>query len=236
MIKIHEKASRGSTRSGWLTSDHTFSFGGFNDPTRMGFGNIRVINEDRVIPNAGFSSHEHSDMDILTLVLDGRLRHEDDAGNIAEIGAGEIQHMAAGRGVNHSEWNASDAQTAHFLQIWLLPDATGGTPRYDQAVIPTTGDSVLAGPEGSGALMTLGSPTLMHLKRFAEGDNLSLDARSDRLRYVHLLDGLAFAETERVSAGDGMQIPAGLGTSLSWVTDGAALVFDMPRALPNRLH
>ncbi|MEM7296160.1 MAG: pirin family protein [Pseudomonadota bacterium] len=227
MIKIHEKAARGRTQAGWLDSYHTFSFGGFSDPTRMGFGNLRVINDDTVIPGAGFAAHDHDSMDILTLVTAGHLRHEDDQGNISMIGAGEIQGMSAGSGVRHSEFNASDRDSARFLQIWLIPDEPGGAPSYVQTAVPERGDVLLAGPAASGALIPLRSATTLTLRRFAPGGALLLDATPGLHRFVHLLDGLAVAETERVSAGDGLQVPAGETLALSFLTDAAVLVFDM---------
>ena len=223
MIKIHDKATRGRTRTGWLNSYHTFSFGAFNDPSRMGFNALRVINDDTLIPAGGFAAHDHSDMDILTLVLDGALRHEDDQGNVAVIGAGEVQAMSAGSGVRHSEFNASDTDTARFLQIWLIPDEMAGAPTYAQSTVPETGDVLLA---GDGGLMPLRSGAQLSLRRFGEGDPLDVPAGADH--FVHLIDGLADAEGERVSAGDGLQVPGTEAVTLDWHTAGAALVFEMP--------
>ncbi len=225
MIKIHDKAMRGRTRTGWLNSYHTFSFGAFSDPMRMGFNALRVINDDTLIPAGGFAAHDHADMDILTLVLDGALRHEDDQGNVAVIRAGEVQAMSAGSGVRHSEVNASDRDAAWFLQIWLIPDEVGGAPSYAQADLPATGDVLLGGADDV-ALLPLRSRTCLWLRRFNEGDVLNISADYDQ--FVHLIDGLANAEGERVSAGDGLQVPATESVSLTWQTDGAALVFEMP--------
>ena len=225
MIKIHDKATRGRTRTGWLNSYHTFSFGAFSDPSRMGFNALRVINDDTLIPAGGFAAHDHADMDILTLVLDGALRHEDDQGSIAVIRSGEVQAMSAGRGVRHSEFNASDKDTARFLQIWLIPDELGGAPTYAQYDVPATGDVLLAGADDE-ALMPLRSATRLWLRRFGEGDVLNVPAGDDQ--FVHLVDGLADAEGERVSAGDGLEVPGPEAVSLTWQTGGAALVFEMP--------
>ena len=214
---------------GWLDSFHTFSFGGFSDPARMGFGNLRVINEDTVIPGGGFAAHDHRDMDILTLVISGTLRHDDDQGNSTTIAAGEIQGMSAGSGVRHSEVNASNETPAQFLQIWLIPDRRGGASVYHQAKVPVGGDVLLAGPAAQSPLIPLKSETTLMLRRFAETARLLLPVDQATDRYAHIVDGLAFAEGERVSAGDGLQIPAGEGTELIWATPGAALVFDMPR-------
>lgn len=227
MITIHDKATRGHTRMGWLDSFHTFSFGGFHDPNRMGFGNLRVLNDDTVIPGAGFAPHGHADMDILTYVQKGRLRHEDDQGNIEYITAGQAQLTSAGRGIVHSEWNGSDVEDVKFLQIWLIPDRAGGTPRYAQEALPETGDVLVAGPTGSGALLELGSQTMVALIRASEGEQTLL-ADPGAPRFVQILEGLASAEGERVSAGDGLQIPAGDGTTLDWASTGAALLFTMP--------
>lgn len=228
MIKIHEKASRGRTQNGWLDSYHTFSFGQFQDPTRMGFSNLRVINEDRLIPGGGFAAHDHADMDIITLVLDGQLRHEDDQGNVASISTGEVQGMSAGTGVGHSECNGSTSERAKFLQIWMIPDQLGGQPSYTQASVPDEGDVLLAGPTTLHPLIPLRSRTRLTLRRFTEGQKLALSANGESDHFVHLLYGLAYAEHERLSAGDGLQVPRSEQVTLRWHTDGAALVFDMP--------
>jgi redox-sensitive bicupin YhaK (pirin superfamily) len=233
MIKIHEKASRGRTRSGWLDSYHTFSFGQFNDPTRMGFANLRVINEDTVIPGSGFAAHDHDNMDILTVVMDGQLRHEDDQGNVAVISSGEIQGMSAGQGVRHSEFNASTTDAAKFLQIWLIPDELGGAPLYAQSAIPSEGDVLLAGPSHAQPLIQLRSNARLTLRRLQEGQVLDIPADGVTDHFVHLLDGLVMAETERVSAGDGLEIPRTEAVSLAWQTDGSALVFEMPSGVPS---
>ncbi|EPX78182.1 pirin family protein [Litoreibacter arenae] len=233
MITIHQKAVRGHTQAGWLNSYHTFSFGTFQDPNRMGFGNLRVLNDDTIIPGSGFAAHGHESMDILTYVTKGQLRHEDDQGNVSLISAGQAQLMSAGEGVTHSERNASDKDTAQLLQIWLIPDEAGGTPTYAQKAVPQDGDVLLAGPAGTDALLQLKSDTTVQLIRAGEGSSTPLDD-PNTLRFVHLVDGLAFAEGERLSAGDGLQIPAGETTALDWATDGEALLFTMPTQKRNR--
>lgn len=228
MILIHEKANRGQSRMGWLDSHHTFSFGGFNDPTRMGFGNLRVLNEDHIIPGAGFARHRHESMDILTVVLAGNLRHEDDQGHVQTIRAGEVQMMSAGDGIEHSEWNASDTETAHVLQIWLIPDTAGGQSSYALAALPTEGDEVLlAGSAGACALLPLRSASTVRLVRAKADEGLQVGAK-DAQAFVQIVSGIANAEGERISAGDGLQLPIGEAADLRWITDGSALVFDMP--------
>lgn len=232
MIIIHQKAIRGHSKAGWLDSYHTFSFGSFQDPMRMGFGNLRVLNEDTIVPGSGFAEHRHEGMDILTYVTKGQLRHEDDQGNVSLISAGEAQLMSAGDGVSHSERNASDADSAQFLQIWLIPDEGTGEPRYAQMTVPQTGNVMLAGPASSKPLLTLRSTTTVQLVRAGEGAITRL-ADPETRRFVQLIDGLAFAESERLSAGDGLQIPIGEETSLDWATEGALLLFTMPNELRN---
>lgn len=228
MILIHEKASRGASRTGWLDSRHTFSFGGFNDPARMGFGNLRVLNEDHIIPGSGFAPHRHESMDILTMVLSGRLRHEDDQGNVQTIGPGEVQLMSAGDGITHAEWNASDAEPAHFLQIWMIPDQPGGAAHYAQARLPDPRDDLLlAAAPGKGGLLPLRSSSAVTLLRGTEGGTRQLGSDSGQV-FVQIVCGLADVDGERISAGDGLQIPAGEAARLLWQTEGEALLFDMP--------
>ncbi|MCZ4350900.1 pirin family protein [Roseovarius aestuarii] len=232
MITIHQKAARGHSKAGWFDSYHTFSFGSFQDPKRMGFGNLRVLNEDTIIPGSGFAPHRHEGMDILTYVTKGQLRHEDDQGNVSLISAGEAQLMSAGDGVIHSERNVSDTDNAQFFQIWLIPNEAKGASRYAQVAVPQTGNVMLAGPMSSEPLLKLGSQTTIQLVRGVEGSVTRL-ADPNTHRFVQLIDGLAFAESERLSAGDGLQIPRGEETSLDWVTEGALLLFTMPNERRN---
>ena len=223
MILIHENMSRGRTRKGWADAFHTFSFGEFKDPTRMGFARLRVLNEDIVVPGAGFAPHDHADMDILTLVLSGRIRHEDSLGNTAVIAPGEMQLMRAGTGVTHSEVNASATEAAHVLQIWLIPDQAGGAPSYQSA--PLT-EGLLASPEGP---LVLGSDTRVTLLRAKDGEATQLEVAPGRAVFAHLVEGMARMEGERITAGDALQLTEA-PPPLDWQTDGAILIFDMPLA------
>jgi len=222
MILIHENMNRGRSRMGWADAFHSFSFGGFNDPTRMGFARLRVLNEDTIVPGAGFAPHDHADMDILTLVLSGRIRHEDSLGNAAEIAPGEMQLMRAGSGVTHSERNASDTEAAHVLQIWLIPDHAGGAPSYQSA--PLT-DGLIASADGP---LVLGSDSRVTLLRPKDGEATPITVGKGRAVFAHLVEGIAMMEGERIVAGDGLQLTE-TPPDLEWQTDGAILIFDMPQ-------
>lgn len=170
---LHEKAIRGSTKTGWLDSKHTFSFGHFKDPARMGHRALRVINEDIVIPGAGFGEHEHQNMDIISYVISGALKHADSMGNTSVICAGEFQHMYAGSGVTHLERNASDTDPVHFLQIWIIPETTGDDPAYFQTAADLDQRRNVfvpfAGPEPREGQAQLRSDTTISLARLDDG-------------------------------------------------------------------
>jgi quercetin 2,3-dioxygenase len=228
-ILIHENMNRGHTRKGWLDSFHTFSFGEFRDPNRMGFGALRVINEDYIIPGAGFARHDHADMDILTLVRAGRTRHTDSLGNAADIVPGEMQLMQAGSGMSHSEMNASDTAPAHVLQIWLIPDQVGGPTGYQRATLPTaaTAWSLVASGTAALAPLRLGSDTNLAIACPRDGDRTRLDVGPKRRIFLQMIEGIAILDGERLVAGDGLQAEGVVLPDLHWQTDGQVLLFDM---------
>ncbi|NSX53631.1 pirin family protein [Parasulfitobacter algicola] len=209
MPMIHDKAVRGRTDMGWLDSFHTFSFGHFNDPARMGHRALRVINEDRVIPGAGFGTHPHADMDILTYVISGALRHEDSMGNGSIIRPGEVQHMSAGTGVMHSEMNASDTDPVHFLQIWIMPDKRGIKPSYDQRSIDQDAMrnqfGLIAGPMPQDDAIALASDTSLYVARLDDGQTATHSFAKGRAGFLQVTDGIVEVQGERFSAGDGLQ-------------------------------
>lgn len=229
MALIHERMNRGRTLMGWLDSFHTFSFGGFSDPTRMGFRNLRVINEDRVIPGGGFGTHEHADMDILTYVIAGALRHEDSMGNGSVINAGEMQLMSAGTGVTHSEMNASDAEPVHFLQIWLIPDKAGVVPRYAETTLEqapsTSAFGLVAGGESA---LPLHSDALLYRARLDEGTTVSHTLSLGRGGFLHVVSGKVFIEDEPLSGGDALQFEGIHNCTITAQTDAELLLFDLP--------
>ncbi|OLP42411.1 pirin family protein [Rhizobium oryziradicis] len=231
MILIHEAMNRGHTDMGWLKSDHSFSFGGFLDPTRMGYASLRVINEDRIVPGSGFGAHAHQDMDILTLVLSGQLKHEDTLGNIATIAPGDVQIMSAGSGITHSEMNASDTEGAHFLQIWMIPDSKGGAPSYQQTALPARDAAsdwtVLASGKTEDQALRLLSDSRVSIAYPREGMTTQIPRKAGRVYFVQIVEGLATVDGERLGAGDGVQIGTETMPDLHWITDGQALLFDM---------
>lgn len=209
MALIHEKALRGRTKTGWLESHHTFSFGGFTDPGRMGHRALRVLNDDVVIPGAGFGEHGHEEMDILTYVISGALRHQDSLGNTSVIHAGEFQHIYAGTGVVHSEMNASDSEPVHFLQIWIIPERTGGAPTYFQTVVDLDAQRntfiPVASPEHHDKWATLRSDTWIHMARLDEGATIHKDFAPGRAGFLQVVSGLIDIAGNSLSAGDGLQ-------------------------------
>lgn len=231
MPLIHERALRGHTVGGWLDSFHTFSFGGFNDPSRMGFRSLRVINEDRVIPGAGFGEHFHEDMEILTYVISGALRHEDSLGNGSTIRPGEIQRMSAGTGITHSEMNASDTDAVHFLQIWILPERSDLPPSYEQKTIapadPSDPFTPIALPGGGPNAVALHQDASVFLVRLADGQEASRSFGAGRAGFLQVVDGMVSIDDERLVAGDGLQFDAVKTCTVTALSDCTLMLFDL---------
>jgi quercetin 2,3-dioxygenase len=228
---IHERDLRGHSKIGWLDSSHTFSFGNFQDPNRMGFRSLRVINDDRVIPGAGFGTHGHRDMEILTYVLEGELAHKDSLGTGSTIRPGDVQIMSAGTGIQHSEFNASDANPVHFLQIWMLPDRQNITPRYDQRDFPTAekqGKLRLVGSkDGREGSVVIHQDIDLYVSLISPGDVVSFQMRPDRFAWIQLARGMAILNGEELREGDGVQINSPELLELTTPSTAEILLFDL---------
>lgn len=224
---------RGVAHFGWLDSRHTFSFGHYHDPRHMGFGVLRVINEDRVVPGAGFDTHGHRDMEIISYVLEGALEHKDSQGNHSVIRPGDVQRMTAGTGIRHSEYNASQTDPVHFLQIWVLPDRAGHRPGYEQIAFPEEDKRgrlrLVASKEGREGSVSLHQELDLYAGLFDGAETATFDVAPGRQAWVQVARGEVTIGGERLRAGDGLAIEAAGDVT---VADGEAaevLVFDMRR-------
>jgi quercetin 2,3-dioxygenase len=228
---IHDRHHRGHTQIGWLDSYHTFSFGSFQDADLMGFRALRVINDDRVVPGAGFATHGHRDMEILTYVLEGKLAHKDSLGNGSTILPGDVQIMSAGTGIQHSEFNASLDNQVHFLQIWMLPDTNNLTPRYEQinfGLAQTQGQLKLVGSkDGRDGSVTIHQDLNLYVSVLSSGDRIAYQIPEDRYAWVQVASGTINLNGELLRAGDGVQIS--ISELLEFTTDANAeiLIFDL---------
>ena len=235
MIIERPSAARGRVQAGWLDSRHTFSFGQYYDPDWMGFGALRVINEDRVAPGAGFPPHRHANMEILSYVLGGALSHEDSSGGGGVIRPGELQWMSAGHGVEHTEFNASDTEPVHFLQIWLQPDRLNAAPAYAQRDAPPASDTgawtLLASPDGRDGSLAIRQDARLHGVRLAAGESAEHALDPARRYWLHVALGSVVAGERTLSAGDALGFVAESGTlRLGGHGDGVAdvLLFELP--------
>jgi len=231
MITIRPAAERGQTDWGWLDSRHTFSFGEYYDPLRMGFRSLRVINDDRVTPGAGFGTHGHRDMEILSYVLEGGLEHKDSTGGGGVIDPGEIQFMRAGTGVTHSEYNASPTEPVHFLQIWIVPDSRGLAPGYDQKAFDQEaarrGWVLLASKDGREGSIQVQQDIAVSMARLGEGDERGYPLAPSRHAWVHVARGAVTVNGRALEAGDGAGISEEDGVHLVGRGDAEILLFDL---------
>ncbi|WGY47300.1 pirin family protein [Vibrio sp. ABG19] len=231
MIEVRAAAARGRANFGWLDSKHTFSFGHYYDPAHMGFSELRVINDDQVTPGAGFDTHGHRDMEIISYVLEGTIAHKDSAGNVKTLPAGEFQLMSAGRGIHHSEFNASNSDTLKFLQIWIQPDTLGGEPGYQQKDFgQEPGLTTIATPTGENGTLHIKQDVTLHQLILLPGTDLHLDVAPGRRIYIHQIDSELNVNDVVLTPGDGAKISAESELQLHNVSDVAvkALVFDLP--------
>ncbi|MBE9045786.1 pirin family protein [Pleurocapsales cyanobacterium LEGE 10410] len=228
---IHDRNSRGLSKIGWLDSRHTFSFSSFYDPSRMGFRSLRVINEDRVTPGAGFPAHSHTDMEIITYVLEGALEHKDSLGTGSVILPGDAQIMSAGTGITHSEFNHSQTEPVHFLQIWILPNVVGIAPRYDQRTFPEAEKlgklrPIIAPDERDGAIKIY-QDAYLYVAVLKPGDEINYEVKSNRYAWLQVAKGIVSLNGESLRAGDGIQINAPEQLNLSTDVGTEVLLFDL---------
>ncbi len=210
MITPRPSGERGHFNFGWLDTFHTFSFGEYHDPRHMGFRALRVINEDRVAPGAGFPTHPHRDMEILTYILEGALEHKDSMGNGSVIRAGEVQYMSAGTGVTHSEYNPSPKEGVHLLQIWILPGEEGARPRYGQRAFPKAERRgrlrLLASPDGREDSLSIRQDAFLHGTLLEPGRSVAHSFAPGRHGWIQVARGALAVGDQKLSAGDGAAI------------------------------
>ena len=223
---------RGRVSAGWLDSRHTFSFGHYYDPAWMGFGPLRVINEDRVQPGKGFQTHGHANMEILSFVLEGQLAHADTLGTRIDLSAGDVQCMSAGAGIEHSEFNGSDTESVHFLQVWIQPDRVNATPRHAQArFVPQVAGQwlLVASPEGRDGSLPIRQDANVLRAVVDAGAPLAYTAAAHRKLWVQVTGGSLTVDGTPLQAGDGLGID-GADDTLAFISDTHAelILFDMP--------
>jgi redox-sensitive bicupin YhaK (pirin superfamily) len=236
MDVFHDRQARGKTTMGWLQAHHTFSFGSFNDPTRMGFRALRVINEDIVAGGSGFSEHAHDHFEILTFMLSGNLEHKDSAGNQGQLKAGDVQLISSGTGISHSERNASENDSVHLFQIWLHGNADDKPPRYQTAHGVLNGASgqqtLIAAPEGP-APLALRAPVRIWMSRGEADTRRSHRLDEGRYGWLQMLEGIAEvqpedeAETFELRGGDALQLSSVRAVEVKSVVDARWLWFDL---------
>ncbi|MGE5267789.1 MAG: pirin family protein [Deltaproteobacteria bacterium] len=231
-LKIRRAVERGRADFGWLDSRHTFSFGHYRDPDHMGFGPLRVINDDRIAGGGGFPEHPHGDMEILSYVLEGALAHKDSLGNGSVIRPGDVQRLSAGTGVRHSEFNASQTDPAHFLQIWILPEKRGLRPSYEQKSFPSDGGGLLrlvGSREGRNGSVTIHQDVDLFAAALRPGQTVTHRLEPGRLGWVQVARGTITLNGERLAEGDGAAVDGLTSLVLKGIETAEILLFDMTR-------
>lgn len=235
MLNLRKSADRGYADHGWLKSFHSFSFANYFDQNHMGFGNLRVINEDRIDPGKGFGTHGHSDMEIISYVLSGNLAHQDSMGNVKGIPPGDVQRMSAGSGVRHSEFNHAKGEATHFFQIWITPNVTGIEPSYEQKTVPASakrGHLALvaappADPLSAAHTLQIHADARMYAGLFDGGEAAHLPLDPSRKAYVFLVRGDLQANGQSMNAGDALMLQAESALTLTHGHNAEVLVFDL---------
>ena len=229
MIDIRYSEERGPADHGWLQSRHSFSFGGYYDPRYMGVSALRVINDDKVAPGAGFGTHSHQDMEIISYVKRGAIEHKDSMGNVEQLPAGEFQVMSAGTGVSHSEYNPSDSEPLEFLQIWIQPDVKGIKPQYQQKRFDNrTGLQLIASADARDESLLLHQDASLYQLRLEPSDKASLKLDHERSLYIHVVSGALELNGETIGEGDGARVTDVESVDFEGLETTEALVFDLP--------
>lgn len=230
---IRKSGDRGHADHGWLDSRHTFSFAGYHDPQFMGFGPLRVINEDRVAPGRGFGRHPHRDMEIISYVLEGGLEHRDSMGSGEVLRPGEVQVMSAGTGVTHSEFNASESDPVHFLQIWIIPAKRATEPRYAQRAFDwesrTNVLRPIVTPDGRGESLAIGQDAVLYSGRLDDGVALEQSIDEGRAAWLHVVRGRAEVNGTTLEAGDAAAFVEPGEVRIVGVDSVEVLFFDLPQ-------
>ncbi len=232
MIELRRSEDRGHAQHGWLESRHSFSFADYYDPEHMGFGPLRVINEDRVQPGMGFGTHGHRDMEIISYVLEGKLEHRDSIGNGSVIAPGDVQRMSAGRGVQHSEYNPSRTEGTHFLQIWIEPAQRGIAPGYEQQHIGQEQKRgtlrLIASPDGDSGSVRIHQDARVYATVLDGNDAVTHEIAEGRRAYIHVAVGAAHVNGVRLATGDAARITNERTIRIDRAEAAEVLLFDLP--------
>ncbi|OFA05083.1 pirin family protein [Duganella sp. HH101] len=232
MLQIRKSEERGVANHGWLQSRHTFSFGSYHDPEHVGFGPLLVINEDQVAAGQGFGTHGHRDMEIISYVLDGALAHKDSMGTGSVLHYGDVQRMSAGNGVRHSEFNHSQDERVHFLQIWIQPNQTGIPPSYEEKHFTPESKQgqlrLIASSDGREGSVLIHQDAAIYATIMAAGDSLQHTLSGGRKAYVHVIRGEVTVNGTALKGGDALKISGETLVSLQDAKDAEVLVFDLP--------
>ena len=231
MIRLRRAADRGRTQLDWLDGRHSFSFGHFFDPEHMGFGPLRVLNDDRIAPGGGFDTHPHRDMEIITVVLSGALEHEDSTGNRSVIRAGEVQRMSAGTGIRHSEFNHSRSEPVHLLQVWIEPEKKGVEPSYEERSFPAGERAgvlrLVASHDGRHGSLRIHRAVDLYLAALGPGEEVVHEIPEGRRVWVHVANGAARLNGHDLGPGDGAAIEEEARIRLTATESSEILLFDM---------
>ncbi|MGE8319607.1 MAG: pirin family protein [Comamonas sp.] len=231
MLMVRKSADRGHADHGWLKSKHSFSFAGYYDPRFMGWGNLRVINEDRIAPGTGFGTHGHKDMEIISYVLEGNLAHKDSMGHIEGLPPGDVQRMSAGSGVMHSEFNHAQGQETHFLQIWIEPSVRGIEPSYEQKAFADADKRgrlrLVASPDGADGSLSLHADARLYAGLLDGAETAELALAPGRKSYVHVVRGAVSVNGTALSGGDAAYLDGETRIQLEQARDAEVLVFDL---------